>query len=82
MLTFSRRPLRAMLLTLPLCAILGACAHQTPTAATKAEAAAPAPSQLCAVFKTIIFSRLHDTDETIRQVKASNARRASLCGGS
>jgi hypothetical protein len=35
---------------------------------------------VCAVWRPILYSRLHDTDETIRQVKALNAAREALCG--
>jgi hypothetical protein len=32
------------------------------------------------VWRPVIYSRLHDTDETIRQVKEMNAARDALCG--
>jgi len=60
--------------------ILAACAHRTPTAATE-PASAPAPrASACSAFARISFSRLHDTAETIRQVKAYDAARDALCG--
>jgi hypothetical protein len=39
----------------------------------------PAPSA-CAAFPRISYSRLHDTDETIREVKGYLAARDALCG--
>jgi len=36
-------------------------------------------SSACAVWPTISYSGKHDTPETVRQVIASNAARASLC---
>ncbi len=77
--SFRRAP-TAMLLTLWLPATLTACAHPTPTAAIDLATANPPPASVCAVFKTITFDRLNDTLPTIQQVKASNARRAALCG--
>jgi len=81
----SRRPWRRLApATIAPLAILTACAHQIPTAATSPTSvapSAPAPSQLaCAAFPRISFSRLHDTAETIRQVKAYDAARDALCG--
>jgi hypothetical protein len=67
-------------LTLLLSATLAACAHPTPTAAIDQAQANPPPAAVCAVFKTISFDRLNDTPPTILEVKASNARRAALCG--
>jgi hypothetical protein len=75
-----RRSPPGMPLTLLLSATLAACAHPTPTAAIDQAAANPPPAAVCAVFKTISFDRLNDTLPTIQQVKASNARRAALCG--
>jgi hypothetical protein len=68
-----------MPLMLSLSAILTACAHPIPTAATDLAAANPRPAAVCAVFKTITYDRLNDTLATIQQVKDSNARRAALC---
>lgn len=31
-------------------------------------------------FPRLTFSRLHDTDETIRQIKGYDAARDALCG--
>lgn len=59
-------------------AILTACAHRAPTAAT--EPATPPSAVACTAFARISFSRLHDTAETIRQVKAYDAARDALCG--
>jgi len=72
--------------TIGLLASLTACASRTPTAATEpppltAAPSAPNPSAFaCAAFGRISFSRLHDTGETIRQVKAYDAARDALCG--
>ena len=67
MRTSPKRLLPSALLTLGL---LTACAHLTPT---------PVPSA-CTAFPRISFDRLHDTDETIRQVKAYDAGRDAVCG--
>lgn len=74
-----RLPLATLLIG-SLSLTLVACASPTRTQETEKAAAQPAPSQVCAVFKTITFDRLNDTLPTIQQVKDSNARRASLCG--
>jgi hypothetical protein len=64
---------------------LTACAHEIPTLATRTEVAAapaappPAPSA-CTAFPRITFSRLHDTAETVAQIKAYDAGRDVLCG--
>lgn len=55
------------LLTLCLIAVSGC---QTPTPVTSA----------CTAFPRITFSRLKDTEETIRQVKAYDAGRDAICG--
>lgn len=57
--------------------VLTACATRTPSAGTEAPGG---PSAFCLVAKPIIFSRLHDTPETIAQVKAHNAQGQALCG--
>lgn len=77
-----KRYRRAMpLIVLPLL-ILTACGPQTQTLGIKTQIVAAPPADACKVFKLIVFSRLHDTAETIRQVKAHNARWESLCGKS
>lgn len=59
-----------VLVTLSLLFILTACAHQIPTPATDG----------CVAFARLSFSRLHDTTETIQQVKAYDAARDAICG--
>jgi hypothetical protein len=76
--------LRKPLLLRTLCAIalpliLQACGHLIPSRVTEG-AAAPAAASFCDVAKPIVFSRLHDTAETIEQVKAHNAKGEALCG--
>lgn len=67
---------RLTLLTLPLIGILTACAPQTQTPETKVTVTDTG----CTAFARITFSRLHDTDDTIRQVKAYDAARDAICG--
>jgi len=55
------------------CASLTASAPPTNIPATDAKAA-------CLVWKPILYSRLHDTDETIRQVRDLNAAHDAFCG--
>lgn len=55
--------------------ILSACANQMPSAGTSG-----ASPLFCSEAKPIVFSRLHDTLETIAQVKAHNAVGQKLCG--
>lgn len=75
----SPRPSRPLaLLTLLSTATLAGCASLGPTPAT--EPAAPPASLACTAFPRISYSRLHDTDETIRQVLAYDAARDALCG--
>jgi len=62
----------ALLLSVMLATILIGCATVRPTVATKPAA--------CTAFPRLTYSRLHDTDETIIQIKAYNARRDALCG--
>lgn len=57
---------------------LTSCATRIPTVATKPDPP-PAPSA-CVAFPRLTFSRLHDTDETIRQIKGYDAARDALCG--
>lgn len=56
------------------CVILGACGSLTPSPET--ESSAPL---FCSEAAPILFSRLHDTPETIAQVKAHNAVGVRLC---
>ena len=56
-------------------ASLQACATQTQTPATNL----PPVNTACVAFQPIQFSRLHDTEETIVQVKAYNAAWEALC---
>ena len=69
------RPKLLKLAMLPFFAIPAACAHPIATAETK-------PAAVCSVWKPVIYSRLHDTAETIAQVKALNAAHDALCGAS
>ncbi len=66
-------------LMLGLCVSLGACAGKTPSAEISS-AALPGRALFCLEAQPIIFSRLHDTEETIRQIKAHNAVGVKLCG--
>lgn len=75
-----KRRLPATLLTLSLLPILTACAGSIPTREISAATSSPPPVAICTVFKIITFDRLKDTEDTIRQVKDSNARRDALCG--
>lgn len=68
---WQQKPGMMFALLLPL--IPGACAHLTPTPATDGHAG------FCDVAKVITFSRLHDTPETIEQIKEQNAVFAKLC---
>lgn len=56
-------------------AILSGCATPAPTPATSVP-----PFAGCTAFPRISYSRQHDTDETIRQVKAYLAARDAVCG--
>lgn len=58
-----------------LCATLAACAGQTPSPAIRVTDSA------CTAFGPILFSRLHDTEDTIKAVKAHNAAWEALCHG-
>jgi hypothetical protein len=77
-----KRRLPATLLTLSLLPILTLSGCQTPTPGISAATSSPPPVAICTVFKIITFDRLKDTEDTIRQVKDSNARRDALCGPS
>lgn len=61
-------------LTLVSLLTLTSCAHQAPTVATSS------PPADCTTFPRISYSRLHDTDQTIVQVKGYLAARDALCG--
>lgn len=52
---------------------LTGCVHPTRTPETEKVVA-------CGAFRPITFSRLHDTEETIRQVREHNAAYLALCG--
>lgn len=58
-------------LLLPIASLLTACASPRPTVVTDAG---------CVVFPRLTFDRLKDTDATIAQVKAYDARRDAVCG--
>lgn len=57
--------------------ILGACAPKTPSLGTEPAVQA---GLFCSETSPIIYSRLHDTAQTIAQVKAYNAVGQRLCG--
>lgn len=62
------------LMSLPLllsASLLTSCANRPPTVVTDAG---------CVTFKRLTFDRLKDTDQTIEQVKAYDARRDAICG--
>lgn len=59
-------------LTISSCATRHPSARQIPTVAIDPKAA-------CLAWKPILFSRLHDTEETIRQVKEQNAAHDAFC---
>lgn len=73
---FKKPLMLAVLLMLSACATPTAYAPQTQTPVTKPTDTA------CTAFGPILFSRLHDTLETIAAVKAHNAAWTALCGPS
>jgi hypothetical protein len=62
--------------------MLSGCANpltgEKPPPAPPTSTAATKPA-VCGVWKPILFSRLHDTAETIDQAKANNAARDAYC---
>lgn len=72
------KPLRALSL---LCALSmsSSCATR-PQSAPQIPTVAIDPRAACLVWAPIAFSRLHDTEETIIQVKRSNAAHDAFCG--
>jgi hypothetical protein len=59
------------------------CSTQTPPALpipSVGTSASKPEVDPCVVFKPIIFSRLHDTPETIEAVKVHNAKWVAHCG--
>lgn len=57
------------------------CASQTPSVPLTPIHATSAPaSEACTAFPRLSFSRLHDTPETIKGIKAYDAARDALCG--
>ena len=73
-----------MKLWLPLSLLSGAlmissCASPAPYAKPTSTVAID-PKAACLVWQPIIFSRLHDTAETLAQVKRLNAAHDAYCG--
>lgn len=70
-----------LLLSLVTALLMSACA--SPMKSAKPQ---PAPQtatpviSVCLAWKPVLFSRLHDTPETIEQAKANNAARDAYCG--
>lgn len=54
------------------CASLGQSGRRTNTVATD-------PQAVCLVWRPILFSRLHDTEDTLRQVRQMNAAHDAFC---
>lgn len=87
-----RLSLQSALLTLTLTLTLMSCATQTQTRATDPAPTAPPPlcataappppptPSACVAFPRLNYSRLHDTDQTIREIRAYDAARDALCG--
>lgn len=69
-----RKQLRLGTLSVLLLLIQACCGSQTPIQGTN-------HATFCQIGKVIKFSRLHDTGETIEQVKEHNAVYAKLCLG-
>jgi len=69
-----RKQLRLGTLSVLLLLIQACCGSQTPIQGTN-------HATFCQIGKVIKFSRLHDTEETIEQVKEHNAVYAKLCSG-
>lgn len=59
---------------LALAPLVATCAHRTAIPETDPSLVA------CEAFGIITYSRLHDTEDTIRQVQAHNAAYEALCG--
>lgn len=71
-----------LLLTISSLSLLSSCATPALFATPTPSAATNAPDQVakvCIVLKPIIYSRLHDTAETITQVQQQNAAIVGLC---
>ena len=58
--------------------LLAACLLTTAACASRTQIAVTNGG--CLVFDRLTFDRLHDTDETIAQVKQYDARRDAICG--
>jgi len=67
-----RKQIRLGTLSVLLLLIQACCGNQTPIQGTN-------HATFCQIGKVIKFSRLHDTEETIEQVKEHNAVYAKLC---
>lgn len=62
--------------------MISGCASPTPSGTLTPSAVTNAPDQVakvCTVLKPILYSRLHDTPETISQVQRQNAAIVALC---
>lgn len=62
--------------------MISSCASPTPFGTLTPSAVTNAPDQVakvCTVLKPIIYSRLHDTVGTIKQIQTHNAAYLALC---
>jgi hypothetical protein len=86
MLRYPRLSPLVVMNVIVLSGILTACASPTRTAVTdttihtEVKAVETPVNAACTAFPRLTFSRLHDTPETIVQVKAYNATRDEVCG--
>lgn len=70
------------LLTLSSMLLISSCGTPSPSGTLTPSAVTNAPDQVakvCTVLRPIIYSRLHDTPETIAQVQQANAAIVGLC---
>jgi hypothetical protein len=72
--------MKPLLMLLLLCALWMTSSCASPTSSGRQiPTAAIDPKAACLVWRPILFSRLHDTDETIRQAKEMNAAHDAFC---
>lgn len=74
---FLKHNLRVMLLLASSLAILTACETPVPSVGTSGASATP---EFCLVAKPILYDRLKDTADTLRQVEEYDAKGKELCG--
>jgi hypothetical protein len=75
------RPFK-LLSMLGLVLMLSACAHPILKPSRDPRTAIPATdvTKICNAWRPVIYSRLHDTVETIQQIQADNDAHDALCG--